>query len=241
MSVLLLRLAGPLQSWGASSRFVRRTTEPRPTKSGVIGLLASALGRRRTDPLEDLIGLRFGVRSDQPGTLVRDFQTIRSLDGTQAYPLSYRYYLSDGAFLAAVAGPDDLVAGLDEAVRSPAFPLYLGRRSCPPVGPVSLGVRAGDPRTALTGEPWRATALHQRRRRNEATVRLDVVLDAEEPGNDVIRDVPMSFDPRRRTYGWRSVTHELVEVDNPAFEPPSVAHDGSGVHDHDPYAALGGL
>ena len=36
MSVLLLQLAGPLQSWGDSSRFVRRETRNEPTKSGVI-------------------------------------------------------------------------------------------------------------------------------------------------------------------------------------------------------------
>ncbi|HLU98199.1 MAG TPA: CRISPR-associated protein Cas5, partial [Thermobifida alba] len=39
MSVLALLLAGPLQAWGASARFARRTTEHAPTKSGVIGLL----------------------------------------------------------------------------------------------------------------------------------------------------------------------------------------------------------
>ena len=53
MSVLLLKLAGPLQSWGSSSRFARRGTEIAPTKSGVIGLLAAAKGMRRTEPLTD--------------------------------------------------------------------------------------------------------------------------------------------------------------------------------------------
>src|ERR1700754_4151551 len=64
VSVLVLRLAGPLQAWGSSSRFVRRTTESAPTKSGVIGMLASAQGLERTDEagLERLAALRFGVR-----------------------------------------------------------------------------------------------------------------------------------------------------------------------------------
>ena len=43
--VLVLRLAGPLQSWGSSSRFTRRSTEAFPTKSGIVGLLAAAQGR----------------------------------------------------------------------------------------------------------------------------------------------------------------------------------------------------
>ena len=54
MTVLLLRLAGPMQAWGVKSRFTVRSTELAPTKSGVIGMLAAATGRRRTDPIEDL-------------------------------------------------------------------------------------------------------------------------------------------------------------------------------------------
>ena len=77
MTVVAFRLAGPLQSWGSRSRFVRRETEKAPTKSGVLGLVAAAKGIRRTDPLESLLGLRFGVRVDQPGQLVRDFQTAQ--------------------------------------------------------------------------------------------------------------------------------------------------------------------
>ena len=49
MATLLLRLAAPLQSWGADSKFETRKTNREPTKSGVIGLLAAALGLRRDD------------------------------------------------------------------------------------------------------------------------------------------------------------------------------------------------
>ena len=45
MSVLLLWLEGPLQSWGADSRYGNRTTLPFPTRSGVLGLLCCAAGR----------------------------------------------------------------------------------------------------------------------------------------------------------------------------------------------------
>ena len=74
MTVLLLKLAGPLQSWGSESRFTERGTRHEPTKSGAIGLLAAALGRRRTDSVDDLASLEFGVRIDQPGTFEEDFQ-----------------------------------------------------------------------------------------------------------------------------------------------------------------------
>jgi len=41
---LALLLDGPLQAWGASSRFQRRTTELFPTKSGVVGMVCAAMG-----------------------------------------------------------------------------------------------------------------------------------------------------------------------------------------------------
>ena len=47
MSVLLMRLAGPMQSWGTRSRFSNRDTGLEPSRSGVIGLLCAALGRPR--------------------------------------------------------------------------------------------------------------------------------------------------------------------------------------------------
>ncbi len=41
---LLLWLEAPLQSWGSDSKFGRRDTQAFPTKSGVLGLICSALG-----------------------------------------------------------------------------------------------------------------------------------------------------------------------------------------------------
>ena len=66
---LLLRLAAPMQSWGVASKYTTRDTAMGPSKSGVIGLLAAALGRGRDESIEDLAGLKFGVRADQPANL----------------------------------------------------------------------------------------------------------------------------------------------------------------------------
>ena len=70
MATLLLRLAAPLQAWGADSKFETRKTNREPTKSGVIGLLAAALGLRRdeSEGLARLTGLRFGVRVEREGS-----------------------------------------------------------------------------------------------------------------------------------------------------------------------------
>jgi CRISPR system Cascade subunit CasD len=233
VTALVLRLAGPLQAWGSSSRFVRRTTEPQPTKSGVLGLLAAALGRRRTDPIEDLLGLRFGVRIDQPGQLVRDFQTARSLDGQRSMPLSYRYYLADAVFLAVVEGEEDLIRIVDAALRRPTFPLYLGRRSCPPAGPLVRDVREEPLWDVLETQAWSASEVY--RRRTSGPVRLEVVVDSDAApesarrGGDVVtvRDTPISFDPERREYGWRDVVRTWVELDGGADD--GVRHNGMSI------------
>lgn len=233
MSVLLLRLAGPLQSWGSSSRFSRRGTEIAPTKSGVIGMLAAAKGIRRTEPLTELLGLEFGVRVDQPGQILRDFQTAHSLDGRSSAPLTYRFYLSDAAFLAAVSGERQLLDGLAEALHRPQYPLYLGRRSCPPVGPVSLGVHDDTLDTALCSWPWLAPIWH--RKRAARTVRLEIIRDARpgEPVVETVPDEPVSFDPAHRQHTWRAVLRHHVDVDNDLAER-------AGVAEHDPLSLLGG-
>ena len=74
MPTLLLRLAGPMQSWGTTSRFDERDTQLEPSKSGVIGLLCAALGRDRAESVDDLAALRMGVRVDREGVPMRDFQ-----------------------------------------------------------------------------------------------------------------------------------------------------------------------
>ncbi|MFE3738894.1 type I-E CRISPR-associated protein Cas5/CasD [Streptomyces sp. NPDC059134] len=89
--VLLVRLAGPLQSWGLAGRFARRDTHSRPTKSGVIGLCAAALGLAREEPLGELAQVLFGVRADRPGTPLRDYHTV----GGGRYPLRPRDLLLD--------------------------------------------------------------------------------------------------------------------------------------------------
>lgn len=238
MSVLLLQLAGPLQSWGASSRFPRRSTEKAPTKSGVIGLLAAALGRLRSEDLGDLAALRFGVRVDQRGTSLRDYQTAQRFGGGESLPVSERFYLADAVFVAAVEGEGTLIDDLDRALRDPVFLPYLGRRSCPPARPVGLGIRQEHTlEQALEREPWRASRWHQRRRRSEPQVELEILVEATAADGhvDSLRDQPISFDPLHRQYALRGTRHAQVTVPNPAAHPAA-----AGRPRHDPTSLLGG-
>ena len=221
-STLLLCLRGPMQSWGHESRYVSRTTAAHPTKSGIVGLLAAAEGRRRSDPVEDLAMLRFGVRVDQPGTVMRDFQTAIDWRTERSMPLVSRYYLADAVFHAGIEGPRATLDGLEEALRNARYPLYLGRRSCPANSDLVVGVVDQPLVAALRQAPWRALAHYRRGRPREVT--LPILRDAE-PGErgTAVRDVPVSFAQERRTYAWRDVVHdEPVVVANP---------EGTGVAD----------
>jgi CRISPR system Cascade subunit CasD len=203
MSVLLLRLAGPMQSWGVQSRFTVRDTGLEPSKSGVVGLLCAALGRHREEPVADLASLTMGVRVDQEGTMARDYHTagkggILKADGRverKNLVVSNRYYLADARFLVGLEADDlDLLEGLHTALRDPHWPLYLGRKAFVPGEPVWLpdGLRPGDALvTALEAYPW--LGCDPERRADQVRAVLEDPVD----GAEVRTDQPLSFSERR--------------------------------------------
>ena len=143
-NTLFLRLAGPMQSWGTSSRFQLRRTDAYPSKSGVLGLVLCAMGIRRENSskeLEPLVALAMGVRVDRAGTSDWDYHTvgakigIRSADGkikktasTGEFEtlLSRRQYLYDASFLVALQGGADAVRACVHALHNPVWPIFLG-------------------------------------------------------------------------------------------------------------------
>lgn len=145
MSTLLLRLAGPMQSWGTTSRFDERDTQLEPSKSGVLGLVCAALGRDRAEPVDDLAALHMGVRVEREGVSLRDYQTATGvLIASSGKPdlgrtvVSPRYYLADAMFLVGLEGDRGLLASIHQALAGPVWPLALGRKSCVPSLPVYL-------------------------------------------------------------------------------------------------------
>lgn len=262
---LVLRLAGPLQSWGSESLFNRRETDAMPTKSGVIGLLAAADGRRREDPILDLVSLRLGVRADQPGSLLRDYHTVSDYRGLplsstsvdsrgrqkRTSPAKYtavtqRFYLQDAVFVAVVEGDQALLTGLAEAVAHPAFPLALGRRCCVPSQPLLVSPKEADNalwpsglEVILASVPWQASTVHRddvcRRSGAASRVRLAVTTDTEE-GGDSRADVPVTFAHRHRAFTVRRVAHWWVDV---ATGCPEGGVSESAHSRHDPFALLG--
>ena len=136
MSILLLRLAGPMQSWGIQSRFSVRDTGLEPSRSGIVGLLCCALGRTRDEPLDDFLPdkLSMGVRVDREGRMARDWHTAQFVakagGGTpKDCEPSQRYYLADAHFLVALRGEESFLARLHIALRQPVWPSFLGRKA----------------------------------------------------------------------------------------------------------------
>ena len=173
-NTLFLRLAGPMQSWGTSSRFQLRRTDNYPSKSGVLGMLLCAKGVPREDSskaCEPLNKLLMGVRVDRSGTLDWDYHTagakigIRRADGKDIKNpktgqmenfkrtattgeietlLSHRQYLYDASFLVALQGDADTIGDLAQDLDEPVWPLFLGRKCCIPAEPVFAGTGTND-------------------------------------------------------------------------------------------------
>ena len=199
---VLIRLAGPLQAWGTESRFGRRTTATEPSKSGVVGLCAAALGRTRGDAVDDLAALAFGVRVDREGVVVRDFHTygrdgfLRASGKVERgeVKVSDRFYLADAAFTAGLeartADGHALLDRIADALRAPRYPVVLGRRSCPPAEPVA--VTTAPIHAALVDALAAAPRTAREAARERYVVDADAVDPASLPG---LRTVSAADDP----------------------------------------------
>lgn len=216
MPTLLLRLMGPMQSWGTSSRFDHRDTGKEPSKSGVIGLLAAALGldRENWTDLEPLTRLTMGVRHDRSGVPSRDYQTAKDIiraDGgknLQETAVTTREYLADAAFLVGLEGDDGgLLERTHAALQNPFWPLALGRKSYVPSESIWLedGVQATSLRDLLAGWPWIAAP----RKWEDPPERLLVSSESHDGSGLLKMDQPLSSFAERR-FGARYVRSEWI-------------------------------
>ena len=235
-ATLLLRLAGPMQSWGLESRFDPRDTGREPSKSGVLGLIGAALGKPRDDrpgpwpSLAELAGLKMGVRVLREGTLRIDYQTAGGGDfpGRKSYGVwkasgipggtvvSRRHYLSDADFLVGLEGPLPLLRQIEQALQNPVWPLSLGRKSYVPTLPVTFAPES--PECNAVCEAGLAEALASfidqsdgKRKRVSDPVRQRLVLESPLGSTPESRqDVPLSF--LNRAFAARGVETRWLEV-----------------------------
>lgn len=215
-ATLLLRLDGPMQAWSVAA-FADRPTLPFPTKSSIIGLLASADGRSREDRIDDLVSLDTAVRADEPGRALTDFQVAgrdgwRSADGrlhTGTGKIRRKGFLSDAVFTVALTGADEVIERSAAAVARPIRPLFLGRRCCPPAAPLLIGISDLPALDALRTLPYQGHSVEPPDR---------VLVAADGPGGEYWDDLPVSFAAGRREHGPRPVNVFEIEYTVPGTE-----------------------
>jgi CRISPR system Cascade subunit CasD len=194
-----------------------RDSAPEPTKSGVIGLLACALGRGDDETIRALsAALRMGVRVDEAGVRLTDYHTVGGGYETPALltaegkpkwssggphtEISPRDYLADASFLVALRGDPALIAQLTAALQDPVWVVYLGRKSCPPARPVFAGVDDSDDlESALAQQPWpprRAERPGSKRQERPAIIECEPEPDAVRRRDHMVSRRYRLYEPR---------------------------------------------
>jgi len=228
-NTVFLRLSGPMQSWGTTSRLQLRRTDAYPSKSGVLGMILCAMGVAREDApkaLGPLVDLQMGVRIDRPGMTDWDYHTagagigIRKAEGgikltaSTKEPetlLSRRQYLFDASFLVALHGDPVTVAKVVDALSDPVWPIFLGRKCCIPSEPVLSGNGEHESvRKALESVIFATDG-----REWEETVSLTAIIEhppgSKSPANaTLVYDVPRTL--KNPSHGPRWVVEEQMQA-----------------------------
>lgn len=182
MEILMLRFDAPLMSFGGVMVDQHGPTDRFPGVSLLTGLFANAMGWRHTDfdALQALQArIRFAARWDREPEPLRDYHTVdlgqskmrdpgwttRGIPEHRAGKTAtkfgthqrYRHYWANGVMTLAVALEGESTPSLDTlkaALRQPARPLFIGRKTCLPAAPILLGrTRAEDLLQALENQP----------------------------------------------------------------------------------------
>lgn len=155
--ILVLRLDGPLQSWGCDSQYNRRSTGLMPTKSAIAGMCCAALGYDRGSDAEQRFLKFFNKLSMTALAIPRkrcmnelairrltDYHTVqntKTAEGkTKDCHITHRSYLLDASFGVLLEGDTSLLTTLAQALADPVWGIWLGRKACIPSAPVLVGV-----------------------------------------------------------------------------------------------------
>lgn len=115
--------------------------------------------------------------------------------------MTYRYYLQDMAYAVALQGPKDELQTLADAVASPVWDLYLGRKNCVPTEFLAQQVHA-DARAAFAAADELAASKDR--------VGIFRVLQGEHEGEVLsVNDVPLQFGEHKK-YRDRRVTVQTL-------------------------------
>lgn len=218
MKTILLKLKGPMQSWGTSSHFETRNTDYYPSKSALIGIIAACFGYRREQEQEikELNELDFALRIDQPGTLRRDYHIAQSYEETGELKNTYvtnRYYMEDAVFIVAISHANDQrVEEIYEALQHPYFSPFMGRRSCPVPLDFIIKMTEEDAITALEKLEWQAAEWYKNK---YADYRADIYADKALIPQGIAtmrKDYVISFSQKERKFGPRFEVRKSINL-----------------------------
>ena len=217
MKTILLKFAGPLQSWGTDSHFETRQTDLYPSKSAVIGLIAASFGYRRyeDEKIKKLNEVKFAVRIDQQGNLLKDYHTAQKYQDNGKFERTYvtnRYYLEDAIFIVALSHSNDqFVEDIYDKLQTPYFQTFMGRRSCPPSADFVVGIYEQDILQSLKSYPWQAKAWYRKTHTKQLSCFIDSDLDLN-LNTYPRRDDILSFSQKDRKHKYRNESHFLIDV-----------------------------
>ena len=206
---MILNLQGPMQAWGEHTFEGKRPSGTFPTRSALLGLLGACLGIRRNEPhrmqqLADSVAFavrkevrfrtkRNGRKLSLPIIKVTDYHTVQDARedcaGLKSHDTiqTWREYLFDAAYTVAVWSTERAtlpLADLEQAVKTPHFTPYLGRRSCPLSRPLfEAKLYAADALAALRAVPSEGGTIYSEEQGETRTIRM--------------RDVPLERQPRQ--------------------------------------------
>lgn len=201
---LLFTWWAPLAAMGDVAVGERRVGADRPAKSAVLGLIAAALGiERREEAAHAALASGYGqaVRVDAPGALLEDYHTVQAPPARRGkrWPtradelaesrlgtiLSLRDYRTDTlATIVLWARPSAPLplARLSEALSTPTFVLYAGRKACPlglPPAPCLIEAATLDAAFAEFDGDRPYPELAVRRRLGPPTGRITIFADTD--------------------------------------------------------------
>lgn len=240
MKTILLKLAGPLQSWGISSHFEYRRTDNYPSKSAIIGMILAAMGIRRGVDENLIIELNkfdFAVRIDQEGDILEDYHIVQNRLKEASFYVTKRYYLEDAVFLAALGSENGaVIAEIEHALKYPHFQPFMGRRSCPVPVDFFLGVFEEGVIEILQTYPWQAASWFKKKQRHDPKYHTFVYADShllQQAARKRRKDKAVSFSQKNRQFQYRFESEVSVLLENPFYQ-------GRTEEEHDALAAIGG-
>lgn len=220
MKTLLLKFAGPLQSWGTDSKFETRYTDFYPSKSAVIGMIAASFGYRRDEDekIKQLNDLDFAVRVDQRGNLLRDYQIATAYKPDGRFERNYvtnRYYLEDAIFVVAIGGEDDFIDKIEQSLKNPYFQTFFGKRSNPINPDFILDKTNQGVVESLENISWQAGNWYKKEYKNKSRLELEVYIDGDlikESVSKFRKDRVESFSQKHRQFGYRGEKRYVVTL-----------------------------